>query len=294
MYYWNILELGNKKEKIDKKMVQDKYQEIRKRLLDTYKMTDSKFQDSMKLLNMAYTYCSNDTSIAIRNNIVKNSEKPNADLRIEYAKEETAVILGKRKDVREIDFLKNEKIVGELKKEGMNFNQLVPPDQEEEELFYDFATGEISGERKSETSISLAKRKSKVRDGNFTIVKDAIYNIADLKTETSGEKNSRYAKTGQLTQYSIIKTNLNSITKELINLYGEIDLDEFEKDLEYRATVYKAIERARAENNPYIGTVLKSKIKEDGLEKNGVKQLRKLELETNLSHQEQDEEIGER
>ena len=185
MYYWNILELGNKKEKIDKKMVQDKYQEIRKRLLDTYKMTDSKFQDSMKLLNMAYTYCSNDTSIAIRNNIVKNSEKPNADLRIEYAKEETAVILGKRKDVREIDFLKNEKIVGELKKEGMNFNQLVPPDQEEEELFYDFATGEISGERKSETSISLARRKSKVRDGNFTIVKDAIYNIADLKTETS-------------------------------------------------------------------------------------------------------------
>ena len=87
---------------------------------------------------------------------------------------------------------------------------------------------------------------------------------------------------------------MNSITKELINLYGEIDLDEFEKDLEYRATVYKAIERARAENNPYIGTVLKSKIKEDGLEKNGVKQLRKLELETNLSHQEQDEEIGER
>ena len=294
MYYWNILELESKKEMITKKMVQEKYQEVRKRLTETYSPHDKKFQDSMNLLNMAYKYCNNDMSIAIRNNIVKNSERPNAELKVEYVKEESAKILGKRKDIREIDFLKNEKIVGELKKAGMSFNQLVPPEQKEESLFYDFETGQILSSRDTETSILLAKVNNSVRDQEFQIEKVAIYNIADPKTAITDNGSNSYARAGQLTQYNLIKSNLNSITKELITLYGEIDLDRFEKDREYTATVYKAIERARAENNPYIGTVEMNKIKEDGLEKSASKQLRRLELGITGVSQEKDGEREER
>ena len=225
MYYWNILELESKKEMITKKMVQEKYQEVRKRLTETYSPHDKKLQDSMNLLNMAYKYCNNDMSIAIRNNIVKNSERPNAELKVEYVKEESAKILGKRKDIREIDFLKNEKIVGELKKAGMNFNQLVPPEQKEESLFFDFESGQILSSRDTETSILLEKVNNSVRDQEFQIEKVAIYNIADPKTAITDNGSNSYARAGQLTQYNLIKSNLNSITKELITLYGEIDLE---------------------------------------------------------------------
>ena len=285
MYYWNVLELENKKEKITRKMVKEKYQEIKKRLIDTYKEGDPKLESSINLLNSAYVYCNDDTSIAIRNKVVQNSERPNAALGVERAQENQAIIKGRRKDIRELDFLKNENVVGELLKMHMNFNQLVPPEQKESEIYYDVTTGEISSERRGEADILLARRKNRVRDGEFLITKDGIFNLTD---KLSGKKNE------QLTKYSVIRANQNSITSEVINLYGEIDLDKFEKDEEYKATVYKALEKARVENNPYIGTVEESKIKESGLEKSATRQLRNIELGIVDQNQDQDGDKGDR
>ena len=285
MYYWNVLELENKKEKITRKMVKEKYQEIKKRLIDTYKEGDPKLESSINLLNSAYVYCNDDTSIAIRNKVLQNSERPNAALGVERAQENQAIIKGRRKDIRELDFLKNENVVGELLKMHMNFNQLVPPEQKESEIYYDVTTGEISSERRGEADILLARRKNRVRDGEFLITKDGIFNLTD---KLSGKKNE------QLTKYSVIRANQNSITSEVINLYGEIDLDKFEKDEEYKATVYKALEKARVENNPYIGTVEESKIKESGLEKSATRQLRNIELGIVDQNQDQDGDKGDR
>lgn len=285
MYYWNVLELENKKEKITRKMVKEKYQEIKKRLIDTYKEGDPKLESSINLLNSAYVYCNDDTSIAIRNKVVQNSERPNAALGVERAQENQAIIKGRRKDIRELDFLKNENVVGELLKMHMNFNQLVPPEQKESEIYYDVTTGEISSERRGEADILLARRKNRVRDGEFLITKDGIFNLTD---KLSGKKNE------QLTKYSVIRANQNSITSEVINLYGEIDLDKFEKDEEYKATVYKALEKARVENNPYIGSVEESKIKESGLEKSATRQLRNIELGIVDQNQDQDGDKGDR
>lgn len=285
MYYWNVLELENKKEKITRKMVKEKYQEIKKRLIDTYKEGDPKLESSINLLNSAYVYCNDDTSIAIRNKVLQNSERPNAALGVERAQENQAIIKGRRKDIRELDFLKNENVVGELLKMHMNFNQLVPPEQKESEIYYDVTTGEISSERRGEADILLARRKNRVRDGEFLITKDGIFNLTD---KLSGKKNE------QLTKYSVIRANQNSITSEVINLYGEIDLDKFEKDEEYKATVYKALEKARVENNPYIGSVEESKIKESGLEKSATRQLRNIELGIVDQNQDQDGDKGDR
>ena len=285
MYYWNVLELENKKEKITRKMVKEKYQEIKKRLIDTYKEGDPKLESSINLLNSAYVYCNDDTSIAIRNKVVQNSERPNAALGVERAQENQAIIKGRRKDIRELDFLKNENVVGELLKMHMNFNQLVPPEQKESEIYYDVTTGEISSERRGEADILLARRKNRVRDGEFLITKDGIFNLTD---KLSGKKNE------QLTKYSVIRANQNSITSEVINLYGEIDLDKFEKDEEYKATVYKALEKARVENNPYIGSIEESKIKESGLEKSATRQLRNIELGIVDQNQDQDGDKGDR
>ena len=285
MYYWNVLELENKKEKITRKMVKEKYQEIKKRLIDTYKEGDPKLESSINLLNSAYVYCNDDTSIAIRNKVVQNSERPNAALGVERAQENQAIIKGRRKDIRELDFLKNENVVGELLKMHMNFNQLVPPEQKESEIYYDVTTGEISSERRGEADILLARRKNRVRDGEFLITKDGIFNLTD---KLSGKQNE------QLTKYSVIRANQNSITSEVINLYGEIDLDKFEKDEEYKATVYKALEKARVENNPYIGSVEESKIKESGLEKSATRQLRNIELGIVDQNQDQDGDKGDR
>ncbi len=285
MYYWNVLELENKKEKITRKMVKEKYQEIKKRLIDTYKEGDPKLESSINLLNSAYVYCNDDTSIAIRNKVLQNSERPNAALGVERAQENQAIIKGRRKDIRELDFLKNENVVGELLKMHMNFNQLVPPEQKESEIYYDVTTGEISSERRGEADILLARRKNRVRDGEFLITKDGIFNLTD---KLSGKKNE------QLTKYSVIRANQNSITSEVINLYGEIDLDKFEKDEEYKATVYKALEKARVENNPYIGTIEESKIKESGLEKSATRQLRNIELGIVDQNQDQDGDKGDR
>ena len=281
MYYWNVLELENKKEKITRKMVKEKYQEIKKRLIDTYKEGDPKLESSINLLNSAYVYCNDDTSIAIRNKVVQNSERPNAALGVERAQENQAIIKGRRKDIRELDFLKNENVVGELLKMHMNFNQLVPPEQKESEIYYDVTTGEISSERRGEADILLARRKNRVRDGEFLITKDGIFNLTD---KLSGKQNE------QLTKYSVIRASQNSITSEVINLYGEIDLDKFEKDAEYKATVYKALEKARVENNPYIGTIEESKIKESGLEKSATRQLRNIELGIVDQNQDQDQD----
>ena len=285
MYYWNVLELENKKEKITRKMVKEKYQEIKKRLIDTYKEGDPKLESSINLLNSAYVYCNDDTSIAIRNKVLQNSERPNAALGVERAQENQAIIKGRRKDIRELDFLKNENVVGELLKMHMNFNQLVPPEQKESEIYYDVTTGEISSERRGEADILLARRKNRVRDGEFLITKDGIFNLTD---KLSGKKNE------QLTKYSVIRASQNSITSEVINLYGEIDLDKFEKDAEYKATVYKALEKARVENNPYIGSVEESKIKESGLEKSATRQLRNIELGIVDQNQDQDGDKGDR
>ena len=285
MYYWNVLGLENKKEKITRKMVKEKYQEIKKRLIDTYKEGDPKLESSINLLNSAYVYCNDDTSIAIRNKVLQNSERPNAALGVERAQENQAIIKGRRKDIRELDFLKNENVVGELLKMHMNFNQLVPPEQKESEIYYDVTTGEISSERRGEADILLARRKNRVRDGEFLITKDGIFNLTD---KLSGKKNE------QLTKYSVIRANQNSITSEVINLYGEIDLDKFEKDEEYKATVYKALEKARVENNPYIGTIEESKIKESGLEKSATRQLRNIELGIVDQNQDQDGDKGDR
>ena len=285
MYYWNVLELENKKEKITRKMVKGKYQEIKKRLIDTYKEGDPKLESSINLLNSAYVYCNDDTSIAIRNKVVQNSERPNAALGVERAQENQAIIKGRRKDIRELDFLKNENVVGELLKMHMNFNQLVPPEQKESEIYYDVTTGEISSERRGEADILLARRKNRVRDGEFLITKDGIFNLTD---KLSGKQNE------QLTKYSVIRASQNSITSEVINLYGEIDLDKFEKDAEYKATVYKALEKARVENNPYIGSVEESKIKESGLEKSATRQLRNIELGIVDQNQDQDGDKGDR
>lgn len=285
MYYWNVLELENKKEKITRKMVKEKYQEIKKRLIDTYKEGDPKLESSINLLNSAYVYCNDDTSIAIRNKVVQNSERPNAALGVERAQENQAIIKGRRKDIRELDFLKNENVVGELLKMHMNFNQLVPPEQKESEIYYDVTTGEISSERRGEADILLARRKNRVRDGEFLITKDGIFNLTD---KLSGKQNE------QLTKYSVIRASQNSITSEVINLYGEIDLDKFEKDAEYKATVYKALEKARVENNPYIGTIEESKIKESGLEKSATRQLRNIELGIVDQNQDQDGDKGDR
>lgn len=285
MYYWNVLELENKKEKITRKMVKEKYQEIKKRLIDTYKEGDPKLESSINLLNSAYVYCNDDTSIAIRNKVLQNSERPNAALGVERAQENQAIIKGRRKDIRELDFLKNENVVGELLKMHMNFNQLVPPEQKESEIYYDVTTGEISSERRGEADILLARRKNRVRDGEFLITKDGIFNLTD---KLSGKKNE------QLTKYSVIRANQNSITSEVINLYGEIDLDKFEKDEEYKATVYKALEKARVENNPYIGSIEESKIKESGLEKSATRQLRNIELGIVDQNQDQDGDKGDR
>lgn len=285
MYYWNVLELENKKEKITRKMVKEQYQEIKKRLIDTYKEGDPKLESSINLLNSAYVYCNDDTSIAIRNKVVQNSERPNAALGVERAQENQAIIKGRRKDIRELDFLKNENVVGELLKMHMNFNQLVPPEQKESEIYYDVTTGEISSERRGEADILLARRKNRVRDGEFLITKDGIFNLTD---KLSGKQNE------QLTKYSVIRASQNSITSEVINLYGEIDLDKFEKDAEYKATVYKALEKARVENNPYIGTIEESKIKESGLEKSATRQLRNIELGIVDQNQDQDGDKGDR
>ena len=285
MYYWNVLELENKKEKITRKMVKEKYQEIKKRLIDTYKEGDPKLESSINLLNSAYVYCNDDTSIAIRNKVLQNSERPNAALGVERAQENQAIIKGRRKDIRELDFLKNENVVGELLKMHMNFNQLVPPEQKESEIYYDVTTGEISSERRGEADILLARRKNRVRDGEFLITKDGIFNLTD---KLSGKQNE------QLTKYSVIRASQNSITSEVINLYGEIDLDKFEKDAEYKATVYKALEKARVENNPYIGTIEESKIKESGLEKSATRQLRNIELGIVDQNQDQDGDKGDR
>lgn len=285
MYYWNVLELENKKEKITRKMVKEKYQEIKKRLIDTYKEGDPKLESSINLLNSAYVYCNDDTSIAIRNKVLQNSERPNAALGVERAQENQAIIKGRRKDIRELDFLKNENVVGELLKMHMNFNQLVPPEQKESEIYYDVTTGEISSERRGEADILLARRKNRVRDGEFLITKDGIFNLTD---KLSGKQNE------QLTKYSVIRASQNSITSEVINLYGEIDLDKFEKDAEYKATVYKALEKARVENNPYIGSVEESKIKESGLEKSATRQLRNIELGIVDQNQDQDGDKGDR
>ena len=285
MYYWNVLELENKKEKITRKMVKEKYQEIKKRLIDTYKEGDPKLESSINLLNSAYVYCNDDTSIAIRNKVVQNSERPNAALGVERAQENQAIIKGRRKDIRELDFLKNENVVGELLKMHMNFNQLVPAEQKESENYYDVTTGEISSERRGEADILLARRKNRVRDGEFLITKDGIFNLTD---KLSGKQNE------QLTKYSVIRASQNSITSEVINLYGEIDLDKFEKDAEYKATVYKALEKARVENNPYIGSVEESKIKESGLEKSATRQLRNIELGIVDQNQDQDGDKGDR
>ena len=285
MYYWNVLGLENKKEKITRKMVKEKYQEIKKRLIDTYKEGDPKLESSINLLNSAYVYCNDDTSIAIRNKVVQNSERPNAALGVERAQENQAIIKGRRKDIRELDFLKNENVVGELLKMHMNFNQLVPPEQKESKIYYDVTTGEISSERRGEADILLARRKNRVRDGEFLITKDGIFNLTD---KLSGKQNE------QLTKYSVIRASQNSITSEVINLYGEIDLDKFEKDAEYKATVYKALEKARVENNPYIGSVEESKIKESGLEKSATRQLRNIELGIVDQNQDQDGDKGDR
>ena len=285
MYYWNVLELENKKEKITRKMVKEKYQEIKKRLIDTYKEGDPKLESSINLLNSAYVYCNDDTSIAIRNKVLQNSERPNAALGVERAQENQAIIKGRRKDIRELDFLKNENVVGELLKMHMNFNQLVPPEQKESKIYYDVTTGEISSERRGEADILLARRKNRVRDGEFLITKDGIFNLTD---KLSGKQNE------QLTKYSVIRASQNSITSEVINLYGEIDLDKFEKDAEYKATVYKALEKARVENNPYIGSVEESKIKESGLEKSATRQLRNIELGIVDQNQDQDGDKGDR
>ena len=285
MYYWNVLELENKKEKITRKMVKEQYQEIKKRLIDTYKEGDPKLESSINLLNSAYVYCNDDTSIAIRNKVVQNSERPNVALGVERAQENQAIIKGRRKDIRELDFLKNENVVGELLKMHMNFNQLVPPEQKESKIYYDVTTGEISSERRGEADILLARRKNRVRDGEFLITKDGIFNLTD---KLSGKQNE------QLTKYSVIRASQNSITSEVINLYGEIDLDKFEKDAEYKATVYKALEKARVENNPYIGSVEESKIKESGLEKSATRQLRNIELGIVDQNQDQDGDKGDR
>ena len=167
----------------------------------------------------------------------------------------------------------------------MNFNQLVPPEQKESEIYYDVTTGEISSERRGEADILLARRKNRVRDGEFLITKDGIFNLTD---KLSGKQNE------QLTKYSVIRASQNSITSEVINLYGEIDLDKFEKDAEYKATVYKALEKARVENNPYIGSVEESKIKESGLEKSATRQLRNIELGIVDQNQDQDGDKGDR
>lgn len=295
MYYWNILELNDneKKEIITKKMVKTKYQEIRERMINTYGENNPKLESSINLLNSAYAYCSDDASIAIRNKIVQNSKNPDSTLNIETAEENQAIIKGRRKDIRELSFLKNERVVGELLKMHMNFNQLVPPEQKENEIYYDVTTGEISSERKSEADILLARRKNRVKDGEFLIVKDGIFNLTDkLTDEQKKRKNMEQLQTEQITRYSVIRFKPNSITSEVTNLYGEIDLDKFEQSKEYRATVYKALERARIEKNPYIGTLEENKIIESGLEKNATKQFRNIEL--GILEQNQDEDKGDR
>lgn len=270
MYYWNYLELANTNEIITRQKVEEKYREIKEKLLTTYKSENPKLQSSTNLLNKAYEYCKNDINIAIRNKIVQYSEKPNSPLNVDKAEEIPAIITGRRKDIREIPALKDRRIVEKFLKLGMNFNQLVPPEQNDEEIYYDFADGKVlsSNNPKSKTTILLAKKKNTVRDGEFVIVKVGIYNIKD--------KNNKHIK--QLTKYKIFIFDPNLTKNESISLYGDIDLDNFEEDKEYKELFYKAFEKAKAEKDSYIGSLEENRIIEDGVEKSAARQLDELEL----------------
>ena len=282
--YWSLLELANYRGVITKEMVQEKYKAQMKKLEDEEEKIYYKYGkytekakehlegiSSFKFgLNSAYQYCIDDASIAIRNRIIQLSTKPNATLARNNVTEQSAIVTGVRRDIREVKYLKKPAIVKKLKAEGINFDLLVPPEQREEEIYYDVATGKISSKRNTETSIFLAKRKNRVDDGEFSIVKREIYDIRDKATATNET---------QLTEYEVRRKKLNSITEEVTLLYGEFDLDKFEKDPEYRASFYKAFERARMEQSPYIGSLVDDRhVVEDSLEKNIARKLRKREL----------------
>lgn len=283
--YWQLLELGNYKGTITRELVQEKYlaqikkiEQEEQRVNDIYGKDKERAQEHLERissfkfgLNTAYQYCMDDVSIAIRNRITTLSKKPNASLPRESKTEESAKITRVRKDLRELEYLKNPDIMRKLlNTKDLNFDLLVPPQQPEEEMYYDIATGKISSERSSETSIYLAKRKNKVTDDQFSVIKRAIY---DIKDKATGVKET------QLTEYEVRRRKRNSITEESTILYGEIDFDKFEKDSEYRASFYRLFERARIEQNPYIGSLVDNKlVTEDSLEKNIARKLRKREL----------------
>lgn len=282
---WHLLELGNYKGEITKELVEQKY-EMQKAKLEEEKRkvlekSGGKKQKADELLkgilsfreglDEAYQYCIDDTSIAIRNKIVSLSKTPNAVISVDKAVEEPAKIIGLRRNIRELEYLKDSDIMQQLlASKKLNFDLLVPPEQPEKEIYYDVASGELFSERKTETSILLARRKNMVRDGQFSILKREIYNIEDKATST---------RHTQLTEYEVRRKRANSITEEATILYGEIDMEKLEKDSEYRASFYKAFERARRTEDPYIGSLVDERhILEEPLEKNIARKLRKREL----------------
>lgn len=282
---WHLLELGNYKGEITKELVEQKYEmqkakleEEKKKILEKSGEKKQKVDELLKGilsfragLDDAYQYCIDDASIDIRNKIMGLSGNPNAVVNVDKAKEEPARIIGVRKNIRELEYLKDPDIMQQLlASRELNFDVLVPPEQPEKEIYYDVATGEIFSERKTETSILLARRKNMVKDGQFSITKREIYNIEDKAT------NTRHT---QLTEYEVRRRTPKSITEESTLLYGEVDMERLEKDPEYRASFYKAFERARRTENPYIGSLVDERhILEESLEKNIAKKLRKREL----------------
>lgn len=282
---WNLLDLGRYNGIITKELVQQKYEvqleilkDEKRKILeqsdDGREMIDKRLQKIESFLaglNNAYQYCIDDMNIVIRNRILSLSVKPNAALSVKQAEEEPAKITSIRKDIRELGYLKNAEVMQQLlASKDFNFDVLVPPDQPEKEIYYDIATGELLSERKTETTILLARRINKVVDGQFSIIRNAIYNITDKAT---GLKNT------QLTEYEVRRRKAKSITEESTLLYGEIDMEKLQKDPEYRAGFYKSFERAIIKENPYIGTLTSDvQALEGPLEKNIARKLRKMEL----------------
>lgn len=270
MYYWNLLGLGKNNENITKQKVEEKYKEIKEKLLASYKPENPKLQSSINLLNIAYEYCKNDMNILIRNRIVQYSENPNSPTKVEKEDEKSALIIGRRRDIREIPAFRNKEIVKKFIAKGMNFNQLVPPEQNDKEIYYDMEKGKILSDTdpKTKTTVLLAKKKNTGRDREFIIMKLGIYNIKDQINN----------KPKQLTKYRVTSLDPNSMQDENIDLYGDIDLDKFEEDKEYKELFYKALERVRIQKDSYIGNLEENMIREDGVEKSAAKQLEAREL----------------
>lgn len=282
---WNLLDLGRYNGTITKELVEQKYQmqleileDKKRRILersdngrDMKNKHLQQIEGFMAGLNNAYQYCIDDMNIAIRNKILSLSVKPNAALSVKTAEEEPAKITSIRKDIRELGYLRNSELMQQLlASKDFNCDVLVPPDQPEKEIYYDIATGELLSERKTETTILLARRINKVVDGQFSIIRRAIYNITDKATSQ---------KHTQLTEYEVRRRKAKSITEESTLLYGEINMEKLQKDPEYRAGFYKAFERAGIRENPYIGRLTSDvQVLEESLEKNIARKLRKMEL----------------